>query len=82
MHSSDRAITGRSASRWRLRFAAAALAATLATTSVQAQDLGVIGPVYPIAEPSLLDVILAKLRETRATSAFADDLRVLSTDTR
>jgi conjugal transfer pilus assembly protein TraW len=61
VRSSDRAITGRSASRWHLRFAAAALAATLATTSVQAQDLGVIGPVYPIAEPSLLDVILAKL---------------------
>ncbi len=71
MHSSDRAITGRSASRWRLRFAAAALAATLATTSVQAQDLGVIGPVYPIAEPSLLDVILAKLRAASEDGTLA-----------
>jgi conjugal transfer pilus assembly protein TraW len=52
----------RSAARRRLRFAAAAVAATLATASVQAQDLGVIGPVYPIAEASLLDVILAELR--------------------
>ena len=62
MPSSDRTIPGRSPSRWHLRIAAAALAATVATTSVQAQDLGVIGPVYPIAEPSLLDVIIAKLR--------------------
>ena len=62
MRSSDRTIPGRSVSRWHLRFAAAALAATLATTSVQAQDLGVIGPVYPIAELNLLEVILAKLR--------------------
>ena len=35
------------------------------------QDLGVIGPVYPIAEPSLLEVILAKLRESEASGALA-----------
>ena len=36
-----------------------------------AQDLGVIGPVYPIAEPSLLEVILAKLHEAEAKGALA-----------
>lgn len=36
-----------------------------------AQDLGVIGPVYPIAEPSLLDVILGKLRAAEASGALA-----------
>jgi conjugal transfer pilus assembly protein TraW len=30
-------------------------------------DLGVIGPVYPIAEPSLLEVIQAKLRQMQAS---------------
>jgi conjugal transfer pilus assembly protein TraW len=38
--------------------------------AVRAQDLGVIGPVYPIAEPNLLDVILAKLREAQASGAL------------
>ena len=33
-----------------------------ATVPAHAQDLGVIGPVYPIAEPNLLEVILGKLR--------------------
>jgi conjugal transfer pilus assembly protein TraW len=46
---------------------AAALAAALfilmvAMVSARAEDLGVIGPVYPIAEPSLLEFILGKLR--------------------
>lgn len=36
-----------------------------------AQDLGVIGPVYPIAEPSLLDAILGKLREAEASGELA-----------
>ena len=48
--------------RWAWRLATAVVVATVATTPTRAQDLGVIGPVYPIAEPSLLDVILAKLR--------------------
>ena len=46
-------------------------AAALVAFTAQAQDLGVIGPVYPIAEPSLLDVILAKLRDAEATGALA-----------
>ena len=46
-------------------------AAVLVAFTAQAQDLGVIGPVYPIAEPSLLDVILAKLRDAEATGALA-----------
>ena len=41
-------------------------AAMLASVAARAQDLGVIGPVYPIAEPSLLEVILAKLRDARS----------------
>ena len=49
---------------------AIAVAALVAFTA-QAQDLGVIGPVYPIAEPSLLEVILAKLRDAEATGALA-----------
>lgn len=36
-----------------------------------AQDLGVVGPVYPIAEPSLLDVILAKLGEAQKNGVLA-----------
>lgn len=35
--------------------------------SARAEDLGVIGPVYTIREPSLLDVILAKLRAAAAS---------------
>jgi conjugal transfer pilus assembly protein TraW len=47
------------------------VAVLLLSTATQAQDLGVIGPVYPIAEPSLLEVILAKLREADASGALA-----------
>jgi conjugal transfer pilus assembly protein TraW len=54
---------------WR-RAAIACTALALAGV-VQAQDLGVIGPVYPIAEPSLLDVILASLRDAEASGALA-----------
>lgn len=38
--------------------------------NANAQDLGVIGPVYPIAEPSLLEVILAKLRNAESTGVL------------
>lgn len=48
-----------------------AMAAMLWSVCASAQDLGRIGPVYPIAEPSLLDVILAKLREAENSGAFA-----------
>lgn len=58
-----------------LRTAAATLLACAAvalasTTSCHARDLGVIGPVYPIAEPSLLEVIQAKLREMQASGGL------------
>ena len=46
-------------------------AAVFVAFTAQAQDLGVIGPVYPITEPSLLEVILAKLRDAEATGALA-----------
>lgn len=49
----------------------ALVAAALLSFAAHAQDLGVIGPVYPIAEPSLLEVILAKLRDAEATGALA-----------
>ena len=52
------------------RRAAFALA-LLASLTTQAQDLGVIGPVYPIAEPSLLEVIQARLHELVASGAVA-----------
>ena len=45
--------------------------ALLASLTTQAQDLGVIGPVYPIAEPSLLEVIQARLHEGVASGALA-----------
>jgi conjugal transfer pilus assembly protein TraW len=47
------------------------IAALLLSFAVRAEDLGVIGPVVPIAEPSLLEVILAKLREAEATGVLA-----------
>ena len=45
-------------------------AAILFSLAARAQDLGVIGPVYPIAEPSLLEVILSKLREAETTGVL------------
>ena len=45
--------------------------AMLFSFATGAQDLGVIGPVYRIAEPSLLEVILSKLREAEATGVLA-----------
>ena len=62
MRSSEYAIARGTARGWQLRLAAAVFAAMLATLPARAQDLGVIGPVYPIAEPNLLEVILGKLR--------------------
>ncbi|MDP2322828.1 MAG: type-F conjugative transfer system protein TraW [Gammaproteobacteria bacterium] len=46
-------------------------AALLLSVTAGAQDLGVIGPVYPIAEPSLLEVILAKLRVAETNGVMA-----------
>jgi conjugal transfer pilus assembly protein TraW len=45
--------------------------ATAATSAARAQDLGVIGPVYPIAEPSLLEVILERLRTAEHDGTLA-----------
>jgi conjugal transfer pilus assembly protein TraW len=67
---SDRSTVGwhvRSCVRTTLVAAAIAVIAC----STHAQDLGVIGPVYPIAEPSLLEVILAKLRDAQASGELA-----------
>jgi len=45
--------------------------AMLLSLAARAQDLGVIGPVYPIAEPSLLEVMLARLRDAEASGVLA-----------
>ena len=70
MRSSD-ATTQRRRLRLCARLLAAAVAAMVATTPARAQDLGVIGPVYPIAEPSLLDVILGRLRAAEQDGTLA-----------
>ena len=57
--------------RWAQRLAVAVVVATVATTPARAQDLGVIGPVYPIAEPSLLEVILGRLRAAEQDGTLA-----------
>ena len=47
------------------------LALTLALSSTaKAEDLGVIGPVHPISEPSLLDFIQFRLRELVASGGL------------
>ena len=48
-----------------------AAAVLLASHYAYARDLGVIGPIYAIAEPSLIEVIQAKLREMQASGALA-----------
>lgn len=53
------------------RFTAILAAVLLLSVTARAQNLGVIGPVYPIAEPSLLEVILAKLQEADANGGMA-----------
>ena len=45
--------------------------ALLTASTAGAQDLGVIGPVYAIAEPSLLEVIRARLHELDTSGALA-----------
>lgn len=66
MRCSDRKAQPATTVRCRLTLVATALLAF----SVSAQDLGVIGPVYPIAEPSLLEVIMAKLRNAEASGVL------------
>ncbi|WP_413890948.1 type-F conjugative transfer system protein TraW [Candidatus Skiveiella danica] len=53
-----------------LRMAIAAIT-LLASLCAHARDLGVIGPVYAISEPSLIEVIQAKLREMDASGGLA-----------
>ena len=67
--------SGQSGQQWRacarsatLRMAVAVI--SLAIHSAQARDLGVIGPVYPIAEPSLIEVIQSKLREMQMSGGL------------
>ena len=57
------------AQSWRV--ALITVATTCLAALANAQDLGVIGPVYPIAEPSLLEVILSKLRDEQASGRLA-----------
>ena len=52
-----------------LRTVIAAIA-LLAGQLADARDLGVIGPVYAITEPSLIEVIQAKLREMQANGGL------------
>lgn len=54
--------------RWKV---ALAVAIFLLAGIPRAQDLGVIGPVYDIAEPNLIEVILARLREAEASGQLA-----------
>jgi len=54
--------------------------ALLLSFTARAQELGVIGPVYPIAEPSLLEVILAKLRDAEASGVLAQIQRDAKTN--
>jgi conjugal transfer pilus assembly protein TraW len=58
----------RSSRRWR---GSLAIAAALLSVTTHAEDLGVVGPVYPIAEPNLLEVIIAKLREADTSGRLA-----------
>jgi conjugal transfer pilus assembly protein TraW len=62
MRSTERAIARGTTRCWPQRLAAVVFAVMFTTVPAHAQDLGVIGPVYPIAEPNLLEVILGKLR--------------------
>jgi conjugal transfer pilus assembly protein TraW len=69
-------VSGRSAGLLRRgvrRGLPALLATTLATATVPAPgaDLGVRGPVYPIAEPDLLEALTAALREKERSGEIA-----------
>ena len=60
MHCSDPHARPATVVRARCTTGIAAVLMTALSVSVSAQELGVIGPVYPIAEPSLMEVIIAK----------------------
>jgi conjugal transfer pilus assembly protein TraW len=60
----------RSSDRARIAALLLAVAGIALNHSAHAQHLGVIGPVYPIAEPSLLALIQSKLRELAANGGL------------
>ena len=47
------------------------IAALLLTAGAQARDLGTVGPVYPIAEPDMVDAIKDRLRAQQASGELA-----------
>jgi conjugal transfer pilus assembly protein TraW len=57
--------------RPRIHSAALGLAIALGSLPVAAVDLGTIGPVYPIAEPHLIEEIQAILRKREASGELA-----------
>ena len=62
----------RSKSQWHAGRAWVTVALVLLTANgAAAQDLGVIGPVYAIAEPSLLEVIQTRLHALEASGGLA-----------
>ena len=60
----------RSSDRVRIAALLLAVAGIALNHSAHAQHLGVIGPIYPIAEPSLLALIQSKLRELTANGGL------------
>ena len=60
----------RSSDRARIAALLLAVAGIALNHSAHAQHLGVIGPAYPIAEPSLLALIQSKLRELAANGGL------------
>ena len=60
----------RSSDRARIAVLLLAVAGIALPHSAHAQHLGVIGPIYPIAEPSLLALIQSKLRELTANGGL------------
>jgi conjugal transfer pilus assembly protein TraW len=60
----------RSFDRARITALLLAVAGSAIALPAHAQHLGVIGPVYPIAEPSLLALIQSKLRELAANGGL------------
>ena len=67
---SEQSLRPRSRRRTALAWGTVALV-LLTANGAGAQDLGVIGPVYEIAEPSLLEVIRARLQALDASGALA-----------
>lgn len=48
-----------------------ALLLALLSAGLRAENIGAVGPVYPVSEPDLLKTILAKLREKERTGELA-----------